>query len=63
MSTYKEIYITGYRRKDGTWVTPHSRTVKVSGYGTRVNLFSYRTINPLQLCMDFSGKTKTNIKK
>ena len=27
MSTYKEIYITGYRRKDGTWVTPHSRTV------------------------------------
>ena len=63
MSAYKEIYINGYRRKDGTWVTPHSRTIKIGGYGTRVNLFSYRTINPLQLCMDFSGKTQTKIKE
>ena len=35
MSTYKEIYINGYKRKDGTWVSPHTRTVKVSGYGSQ----------------------------
>jgi|TARA_R110000796_G_scaffold78851_3_gene175692 hypothetical protein len=63
MSTYKEIYINGYKRKDGTWVSPHTRTVKVSGYGSQGSLFSYRTTNPLQLSMDFSGKTNTNIKK
>ncbi len=63
MSIYKEIYIKGYRRKDGTWVSPHTRTIKVGGYGPRGSLFSYRTINPMQLCMDFSGKTNTNIKK
>ena len=63
MSTYKEIYIKGYKRKDGTWVSPHTRTVKVRGYGPRGSLFSYRTTNPLQLSMDFSGKTNTNIKK
>ena len=60
MSDYKEIYIRGYKRKNGSWVNPHVRTVKIRGYGPRISIRSYSTIDPSQLCMDFSGKTTTN---
>ena len=62
MTQFRQIYINGYRRKDGTWVSPHIRTIKIGGNGSKVGVFSYRSINPMQLCMDFSGKTNTFIK-
>ena len=59
MSDYKQIYVRGYRRKGGIWVSPHIRTIKISGYGNVRVVRSYKSINPLQLCMDFTGKTTT----
>jgi|TARA_R110002020_G_scaffold111841_1_gene257838 hypothetical protein len=57
MAAYREIYIKGYRRKDGTWVSPHTRIIKI-GKGIGTTLSSYRGVNPDQLCFDFSGVTK-----
>lgn len=62
MTSYREIYIRGYRRKDGTWVSPHTRTIKI-GKGRGRTLSSYRSINPNQLCLDFSGVTLYYYKK
>ena len=59
MTRFKEIYINGYRRKDGTWVCPHIRTIKISGFKRGGILTSYKGTNPNQLCFDFSGRTKT----
>ena len=57
MTAYREIYIREYRRKDGTWVSPHTRIIKINK-GKGGTLSSYRGINPNQLCFDFSGVTK-----
>jgi len=58
MTQFKEIYVKGYRRKDGTWVSPHSRTIRIANFRHIKTLSSYRGVNPDQLCFDFSGVTK-----
>ena len=34
----KKIKINGYRRRDGTWVTPHYRTIKIKFKMVKVKL-------------------------
>ena len=52
----REGFTTYFRQS----VRPHIRTIKISGYGNLGIIRSYKSINPLQLCMDFTGKTTTN---
>ena len=55
---YREVFIKGYYRKNGIFVSPHIRKVmqgKVNTQATR--LHSYRTADKNQLAFDFSGKT------
>ena len=58
MTQFREIYIKGYRRKDGTWVNPHTRTIKLTNFKHKYTLTSYVGVNTDQLCFDFSGITK-----
>ena len=60
MNKYIEVHIKEYRRKDGTFVRAHSRTIK-----KRKELIPYirktKNYNPHQLMLDLSGGTKTHL--
>tara|TARA_R110002020_G_scaffold24429_1_gene80509 strand:+ start:240 stop:419 length:180 start_codon:yes stop_codon:yes gene_type:complete len=55
---YKEVFIKGYYRKSGIFVSPHIRKIKIKGYkGSKRILKSYMSVDKNQLCFDFSGFT------
>ena len=55
---YREVFIKGYYRKNGIFVSPHIRKVMSGTLKTKVSrLYSYRTADKNQLAFDFSGKT------
>jgi len=60
MNTYIEVKIKEYRRKDGTFVKSHTRTIKKK---LIINTYKRKnkTNDPNQLLLIFSGQTKTNL--
>mgnify|MGYP003111113102 FL=1 len=48
----KKIKIKGYRRKDGTWVSSHYRTIKTKFKIKPINLDKTVYDNPDQLSLD-----------
>ena len=55
---YKEVFIKGYYRVSGIFVSPHIRKIKIKGYrGNRGTVRSYNSVDKNQLVFDFSGKT------
>jgi|TARA_B100001564_G_C20304525_1_gene518463 hypothetical protein len=58
MSVYKEVFIKGYYRKNGQFVSPHIRNVRVSNKFSKTRVIkSYQTADKNQLTFNFSGKT------
>lgn len=58
MGIYKEVFIKGYYRKNGQFVSPHIRKIKISNRFSKTNIIkSYRTVDGNQLCFNFSGIT------
>ena len=58
MSIYKEVFIKGYYRQNGQFVSPHIRKIKVSNkFPKRGVVKSYNTADENQLCFNFSGIT------
>jgi hypothetical protein len=54
---YREVFIRGHYRKNGVFVSPHLRKIKV-GVNTNIKgLKSYHSADKDQLAIDFSGKT------
>jgi|TARA_R110001606_G_scaffold213277_2_gene361132 hypothetical protein len=59
---YREVFIKGHYRKNGVFVSPHLRKIKVGVNGnTNVGLKSYHSADKDQLAMDFSGITNNNL--
>jgi hypothetical protein len=58
VSIYKEVFVKGYYRKNGVFISPHIRKIKVSRKfkGTKI-LKSYQSVDKNQLSLNFSGKT------
>ena len=55
---YREVFIKGYYRVSGVFVSPHIRKIKIKGYrGNRRTIRSYNSTDKNQLVFDFSGKT------
>ena len=55
---YKEVFVKGYYRISGVFVSPHIRKIKIKGYsGNKGTLRSYSSVDKNQLTFDFSGKT------
>ena len=55
---YKEVFVKGYYRKNGVFVSPHIRKIKIRGpKHMRGTIKSYNTTNPNQLAFNFSGIT------
>jgi hypothetical protein len=55
---YKEVFIKGYYRVNGIFVSPHIRKIKIKGYkGNKRVVRSYNSVDKNQLVFDFSGKT------
>ena len=55
---YKEVFIKGYYRKNGIFVSPHIRKIKIKGHKRNKGILkSYRSVDKNQLCFDFSGFT------
>ena len=42
---YKQIEVQGYFRKDGTWVSPHSRTIQVTKFRYKKTLSSIEVLH------------------
>jgi hypothetical protein len=60
MGTYIEVHIKEYRRKDGTFVKAHTRTIKnIKGWMTYIR--KNKIYDPQQLSLGLSGFTKTNL--
>jgi|TARA_R110002012_G_C11332474_1_gene577234 hypothetical protein len=58
VSVYKEVFVSGYYRKDGSFVRPHIRKIKVSKmFGRKAIIKSYNTADINQLALNFSGLT------
>ena len=57
---YREVFIRGHYRKNGVFVSPHLRKVKVGVNNTTTGLKSYHSADKDQLAIDFSGKTSEN---
>ena len=51
----KEIKVKCYRRKNGVWVGPHIRTIKVKPKEFNIKLSKVRYENPDQLELPFDG--------
>ena len=49
----KKIKIKGYRRKDGTWVSPHYRTIKIKFKIKPVKIDKTVYDDPDQLTLNF----------
>ena len=58
MDTYIEVHIKEYRRKDGTFVKSHTRTIK-KRKEQNTYIKKIKIDNPNQLVLDLSGFTKT----
>ena len=58
METYIEVHIKEYRRKDGTFVKAHTRTIK-KRKERNTYIRKIKNNNPNQLSLDLSGFTKT----
>lgn len=58
METYIEVHIKEYRRKDGTFVKAHTRTIKKRKERTAY-IRKIKNDNPNQLLLDLSGFTQT----
>lgn len=55
---YREVFIKGYYRKSGVFVSPHIRKIKIKGYrGSKRIVKSYMSVDKNQLVFDFSGFT------
>jgi hypothetical protein len=55
---YKEVFVKGYYRIGGIFVSPHIRKIKVKGTKKTKGLVkSYKSADPNQLTFNFSGKT------
>ena len=55
---YKEVFIKGYYRTGGVFVSPHIRKIKIKGNNILTNTIkSYQSADPNQLTFNFSGKT------
>jgi len=55
---YKEVFIKGYYRNGGVFVSPHIRKIKIKGNNRLTNTIkSYQSADPNQLTFNFSGKT------
>jgi hypothetical protein len=61
---YREVFIRGHYRKNGVFVSPHLRKVKVGANisTTTTGLKSYHSADRDQLAIDFSGITNSNLK-
>jgi len=58
VSIYKEVFVNGYYRKDGSFVRPHIRKIKISnGWGKKAIIKSYNSTDTNQLTLNFSGLT------
>ena len=58
MSIYKEIFIKGYYRKNGQFISPHIRKIKISNKFSKTKVVkSYQSPDGNQLCLNFSGIT------
>jgi len=56
---YREVFIKGYYRKSGVFVSPHIRKVMQGTTNSKTTrLHSYQTADKNQLAFDFSGKTR-----
>ena len=51
----KEIKVKGYHRKNGVWVGPHIRTIKVKPQEINIKLSKIKYENPNQLEFPFEG--------
>jgi len=61
-SMYREVFIRGHYRKNGVFVSPHLRKVKVGvNANTTTGLKSYHSADKDQLAIDFSGITNNNL--
>ena len=49
----KEIKVKGYHRKNGVWVGPHIRTIKVKPQEINIKLSKIKYENPNQLELPF----------
>jgi len=62
MDGYIEVYINEYRRKDGTFVKAHTRTIKRGrDFYVYTEKRKGKNKNPNQLHFQFTGTTKTNL--
>jgi len=59
MDVYIEVQIKEYRRKDGTFVKAHTRTIK-KGKEKIIYIRRNKTNDPNQLSLNLSGTTKIN---
>jgi len=59
---YREVFIRGHYRKNGIFVSPHLRKIKVGVNSTTTGLKSYHSADKNQLAIDFSGKTNSDLK-
>jgi hypothetical protein len=58
VSVYKEVFVKGYYRKSGVFISPHIRKIKISRKFRGVRLLkSYSSVDKNQLSLNFSGKT------
>jgi len=56
MSSYIQIFIKEYKRKDGTFVKSHMRTIKQPKKNILIRIGN--STNPNQLILNFTGNTK-----
>jgi hypothetical protein len=62
-SMYREVFIRGHYRKNGVFVSPHLRKIKVgANVSATIGLKSYHSADKDQLAIDFSGITNSNLK-
>ena len=60
MSELREIFVSAYKRKDGTLVNSHSRTIKVSLRRVNETRYVKKIINPNQLLLDLQQTLNNN---
>tara|TARA_Y100001938_G_C8005916_1_gene387290 strand:- start:578 stop:772 length:195 start_codon:yes stop_codon:yes gene_type:complete len=57
---YREVFIRGHYRKNGVFVSPHLRKIKVNASTNVTGLKSYHSADKDQLAIDFSAMTNNN---
>tara|TARA_Y100000034_G_C6859443_1_gene390972 strand:+ start:782 stop:976 length:195 start_codon:yes stop_codon:yes gene_type:complete len=59
---YREVFVRGHYRKNGVFVSPHLRKIKVKANTNITGLKSYHSADKNQLAIDFSGLTNNNLR-